>query len=153
MSDDAPFWRRKRLEQMSRAEWESVCDGCGLCCLHKIEDADSGAIAVTDVACKYLDLEACRCTDYKNRKRNVPDCVQLKPAMVLSLRWLPHSCAYRLLALGEELPDWHHLKTGDRDSVHRAGVSARGKAISETQVLDLAEHVVAELDAAPKPRR
>ena len=96
-----PYWRTTPLAKMSKSEWEGLCDGCGLCCLHKVEDADSGRIGMTDVACRYLDLGQCRCSDYANRKANVPDCVVLKPADVLRLRWLPSTCAYRLVALGQ----------------------------------------------------
>jgi len=150
---DAPYWKEKRLDQMTRAEWEGLCDGCGLCCLHKVEDTDSGAIGMTDVACRYLDLGTCRCADYANRKRNVPDCVQLKPEKVLSLRWLPATCAYRLVALGQDLPAWHHLVSGDPDSVHAAGISARGKATSEAEVEDLEAHVVAWLNSGRRRSR
>lgn len=147
---DAPYWKTTPLDRMTRAEWEGLCDGCGLCCLHKVEDVDNGAIGMTDVACGYLDLGSCRCTDYANRKRNVPDCVQLKPEKVLSLRWLPSTCAYRLVALSQDLPAWHYLVSGDPDSVHTAGISARGRAVSEDEVDDIEEHVVAWLNRGRK---
>src|SRR3954465_8352962 len=111
--DDVPFWRMKTLEEMSNAEWESLCDGCGRCCLNKIEDIDSGDIAWTDVACRLLDGESCRCSDYAKRQRKVPDCVRLTPESVRTLRWLPPSCAYRLVAEGRELYWWHPLVSGD----------------------------------------
>ena len=142
-----PFWKTKTLAEMSPGEWESLCDGCGQCCLHKLEDSDTGAIAITDVACAFLDIEKCRCTDYANRAVNVPDCVALSAANVASLHWMPETCGYRLLAEGRDLPDWHPLITGDPDSVHRAGISVRGKAVSELSVGDLEDHVTGWLNA------
>ena len=137
-----PFWRTKQLEEMSAAEWESLCDGCGQCCLHKMEDIDSGAIAVTDVACAYLDLACGSCTDYPNRKKNVPDCVQLTPTNAGTLKWLPETCAYRLVARGDDLAWWHPLVSGDLETVHQAGISVRGMAVSETEIDDIEDHVV-----------
>jgi uncharacterized cysteine cluster protein YcgN (CxxCxxCC family) len=139
---DIPFWKRKTLGQMTQAEWESLCDGCGQCCLHKIEDADTGEIGLTDVACAWLDLEGCGCKDYPNRQKHVSDCVQLTPGKVVKLRWLPPSCAYRLVANGRDLEWWHPLVSGDRETVHEAGVSVRGKAVSEEGIGDLEQHVV-----------
>lgn len=129
--DDMPFWRAKRLEEMTEAEWESLCDGCGRCCLNKLEDLDSGEIAWTDVACRLLDAGSCRCADYANRQAEVPDCIQLTPESVRSLTWLPPSCAYRLVAEGRDLYWWHYLVSGDRETVHQAGVSVRGRTVSE----------------------
>ncbi len=137
-----PFWKTKRLDEMDDQEWESLCDGCGQCCLHKLEDVDTDDIALTNVACRYLDLGACRCTDYPNRSINVPDCVQLTPENAGALRWMPQTCAYRLLAEGKTLHWWHPLVSGDPDTVHKAGISVRGKAISEDRVDDLEDHVV-----------
>ncbi len=148
---EKPFWQRKTLDAMTQGEWESLCDGCGQCCLHKIEDEDTGEIARTDVACRYLDLEACRCTDYSNRQRNVPDCVKLQPDTVLRLRWLPETCAYRLVALGQDLAWWHPLVSGDPDTVHAAGISVRGQAISEDRVDDLEDHIQDWLEAGADP--
>lgn len=142
MSEDQPFWRRKILAEMTPAEWESLCDGCGKCCLHKLEDEDTGEIAYTNVACRLLDLGTCRCSRYAERKRLVPDCVRLDPGNVGALKWMPSSCAYRLLAEGKELPDWHPLVSGDPDNVHRAGVSVRGRCVPERKAGDLFDHVV-----------
>lgn len=128
---DIPFWKRKPLEAMTEAEWESLCDGCGRCCLNKLEDADTGAIAWTDVRCRLLDGTACRCSDYENRQRSVPDCIPVDPSTVRELTWLPPNCGYRLVAEGRDLYWWHHLVSGDRDTVHEAGVSVRGRTVSE----------------------
>jgi uncharacterized cysteine cluster protein YcgN (CxxCxxCC family) len=143
----APFWKTKTLAEMDDSEWESLCDGCGQCCLHKLEDSDTGAVAVTDVACAFLDIEKCRCVDYANRAVNVPDCVTLSVANLGSLHWMPETCAYRVLSEGRDLADWHPLITGDPDSVHRAGISVRGKAVSELSVSDLEDHVTGWLNA------
>lgn len=125
---DAPFWRRKGLEDLSEAEWERICDGCGRCCLHKVEDAGSGRVYFTDLACHLLDTATCRCSDYGRRLERVPTCWRITPALARRLRWLPHSCAYRRLARGEDLPAWHPLVSGTAASVHAAGVSVRGQA-------------------------
>ncbi len=129
-----PFWRSKTLEHMTAAEWESLCDGCGLCCQIRLEDEDSGEIALSDVACRFLDLCSHRCKDYENRQENVPDCVKVTPSNVHDMSWLPHSCAYRLVADGHDLPDWHHLVSGDTETVHRHGPSMKGDLVSEDQV-------------------
>lgn len=141
----APFWREKSLAQMTPAEWESLCDGCGRCCLVKLEDEDTGAIAYTDVACRLLDAATCRCADYENRSDQVADCVRLTPEAVSSLTWLPPTCAYRLVAEGEDLPAWHPLVSGDPGSVAAAGISVAGRiAGPETQfgLFELVEHIV-----------
>lgn len=136
------FWEEKTLEQMSRAEWESLCDGCGKCCIHKLEDEETGDLHPTNVACRLLDRRSGRCTDYKHRKLYVPECVRLTPAKLRQLDWLPSTCAYRLLADGDPLPDWHPLVTGDPESVHRAGQSVRGWTVSEDDAGDLEHHLV-----------
>lgn len=141
---EEPFWKRKTLAELSRAEWESLCDGCGKCCLVKLQDPDTEEIAYTDVACRLLDGATCRCTDYARRKRRVRDCVVLTPAVVADLSWMPTTCAYRLVKEGRDLAWWHPLVSGDPDTVHAAGMSVRGRVISETLVKDaeLPEHVV-----------
>ena len=131
---------------MTRAEWESLCDGCGKCCLHKIEDADDGRYYYTDVACRQLNIGTCRCKDYQDRRRHVPDCIELTPEEVGGFGWLPSSCAYRLLGQGRDLPWWHPLVSGDPESVHRAGASVRGRAISETRAGPLDHHIITWVD-------
>jgi uncharacterized cysteine cluster protein YcgN (CxxCxxCC family) len=132
-----PFWKRKTLEQMTPAEWESLCDGCGRCCLNKLEEEDTGKLYFTDVACKLLDHGSCRCSSYKTRFKKVPDCVSLTPKEVRAIDWLPPTCAYDLLAKGKDLYWWHPLVSGDPDTVHTAGVSVRGRVgASEADVPD-----------------
>lgn len=146
-STDAPvpFWRRKTLAQMTEPEWESLCDGCGKCCVHKLEDDASGAVVYTNVACKLLDRNSCRCSDYRHRKLLVPDCVHLTPSKAQRLSWLPETCAYRLVANRQPLADWHPLISGDPDSVHAAGISVRGKVISEQDAGPMENHVTDEI--------
>lgn len=127
----AQFWRTKSLEQMTHDEWESLCDGCGRCCLNKLEDWDTGEIFFTDIACRLLDCSTCRCTDYDNRLSLVPDCIDLSPQLLEELTWLPPTCAYRLVHEGQDLFDWHHLKSGSRETVHTAGISVAGRAVTE----------------------
>jgi len=122
-----PFWRTKPLAEMTKAEFESVCDGCARCCLVKIEDADTGRVHYTDVACKLLDTKSCRCSDYGHRRRRVPDCLKITPKTAKSYAWLPPTCGYRLLAEGRDLYWWHPLVSGDRGTVHAAGISVRGR--------------------------
>lgn len=139
---DTPFWKTKKLSQMTHAEWESLCDGCGKCCLHKLQDADTGEIVHTDVACRLLDRQSCRCTNYAARKDHVPDCESLTAKTVPQLHWLPITCAYRRLANGQDLPDWHPLVTGDPESVHRAGQSVRGRARAELPAHQIPRYTV-----------
>ena len=131
-----PFWESKRLEQMTVQEWESLCDGCGLCCLIRLEDEDTGEIIPTRVSCRLFDAELCTCKDYENRKKTVPDCIKLTPWNIDDLMWMPKSCAYRRLHEGRGLADWHPLISGDPESVHRAGVSIRRQVISEATLSD-----------------
>lgn len=131
-SEIAPeFWRTKTLAQMNEAEWEALCDGCGKCCVISLEDADTGQLYRTDVACKLFDAAACGCSDYANRKKKAPDCVKLTPKKVPKLDWLPPTCAYRLVSEGRDLFWWHYLISGDRESVHLANASARNKTRPE----------------------
>ncbi|WP_239807372.1 YcgN family cysteine cluster protein [Croceicoccus hydrothermalis] len=141
VTGDPPFWE-KPLAALDDAEWEALCDGCGNCCLHKLEDADTGEIYPTNVACRLLDTQSARCTDYPDRKAKVPDCLQLTREKAHELHWLPDTCAYRLRANGEPLRAWHYLICGDRDAVHRAGISVAGKVISEDDAGPIEEHVV-----------
>jgi len=124
---DGFFWKTKKMEDMSRAEWESLCDGCGRCCLSKLEDEDTGEIYYTDVSCKLLDSCTGGCKDYTNRFDTVPDCVVMTPEKVRTLPWLPPSCGYKLVAEGRDLYWWHPLISGDSNTVHEAGVSVRGR--------------------------
>ena len=130
----AEWWREKSLAQFSVTEWEALCDGCAKCCLHKLEDEDSGEVFYTKVRCRYLDEQTCRCTDYDNRSVLVPHCIRLRPDELQDLDWLPSTCAYRLCAAGQPLPDWHPLVSGDASTVHSAGISIRGRAISDEYV-------------------
>jgi uncharacterized cysteine cluster protein YcgN (CxxCxxCC family) len=152
--DDVPFWRKKTLAQMTSAEWESVCDGCGRCCLVKIEEdlpearLAKGAnprIYFTDVGCKLLDAGTCRCRDYPNRQAHVEDCVRLTPEVVDDIGWLPPTCGYRLISDGHDLYWWHPLVSGDPDSVHAAGISVRGRVSASEEVVnadELEDHIV-----------
>ena len=130
------------LAELDRGQWEALCDGCGKCCLHKLEDDETGELYPTNVACKLLDRRTAQCKDYKNRRTYVPDCVRLTNDNVATTDWLPSTCAYRLRANGEKLPDWHYLVSGDREAVHRAGESTRGWTVSEDDAGDLEFHLV-----------
>ena len=139
---DPPFWQTKTLDEMSKTEWESLCDGCAKCCLNKLENETTGEIQYTDVACRLLDTELCRCTSYADRKRFVPDCRLLTPRAVRELDWLPSTCAYRLVKEGKDLYWWHPLVSGSRETVHTAGISVRDKVIHESQRVDPEDHIV-----------
>ena len=143
MTAPPPFWKTKPLAAMSRTEWESLCDGCGRCCLNKLEDEDTGRFLYTRAACRLLDLGTCRCTDYANRQARVPDCVALTPENVGSLGWLPSTCAYRLLGEGKPLAWWHPLVSGRPETVAEAGISVTGEAYSEEGITvdDLVDHL------------
>jgi uncharacterized cysteine cluster protein YcgN (CxxCxxCC family) len=143
--DSEPFWHRKQLTEMTPTEWESLCDGCGRCCLHKFEDIDSGELCYSRVACKLLDMETCRCSHYQERQRFVPDCISLQPVDIVQYDWLPPSCAYRLLAEGKNLPSWHPLRSGHADSIHTAGVSVRDWALNERHVHDPEDYLIGQL--------
>ena len=135
------FWELP-LAQLTRAEWEALCDGCGQCCLHKLEDEDTGEVHFTNVACRLLDTATAQCKDYRNRLAHVPDCLRLTPAKIAAYQWLPATCAYRLRADGEPLRDWHYLISGDRETVHTAGQSTRGWTVSEVDAGELEWHLV-----------
>ena len=136
------FWETKTLAELDRGQWEALCDGCGKCCLHKLEDDHSGELYPTNVACTLLDRRSAQCKDYKNRRNFVPDCVRLDAENVFTTEWLPSTCAYRLRANGEALPAWHYLVSGDREAVHRAGESTRGWTVSEDDAGELEFHLV-----------
>ena len=144
MSD--PFWKTKSLEELSPKQWEELCDGCGKCCLAKLEEEDSGELHWTSIACRLFDQRTCRCADYANRLRAVPDCVGLTPETVRSITWLPSTCAYRLVAEGKDLFWWHHLVSGSRETVHEAGISIRGRVTAledeMEEVEDYFDHVL-----------
>jgi uncharacterized cysteine cluster protein YcgN (CxxCxxCC family) len=148
---DKQFWKTKPLDGMTTSEWESLCDGCGQCCLIKLEDEDTGDIAVTRLSCKLLEIGSCRCSDYANRQAHVHDCVKLTPEAVKTLKWLPKTCGYRLVAEGRDLFWWHPLVSGREETVHEAGISIRGVAIAETKFKPerFPDHIIEWL----KPRR
>jgi hypothetical protein len=135
------FWTLP-LGDLTRAEWEALCDGCGRCCAHKIEDYDTGEIVETNVACRLLDPATAQCSDYRNRKAFVPDCLRLTFAIIDDVPWLPATCAYRLRAADRPLYDWHYLISGDRDDVVRAGVSVVGRVVSEVDAGPFEHHIV-----------
>jgi len=140
------FWKTKTLAEMTTAEWESLCDNCGKCCLNKLEDEDTGDIFFTSVVCNLIDLNTCRCTRYAERTTLVPECIDLKQHDFVEYTWLPSTCAYRLLTDGNELPAWHPLITGDPESVKEAGVSISSYAMKESEVEDLEDHIIEWLD-------
>lgn len=136
------FWETKTLAELDRGQWEALCDGCGKCCIHKLEDDETGELYPTNVACRMLDRRSGQCKDYRNRRAYVPDCVRLTVKNVFTTDWLPSTCAYRLRANGEKLPDWHYLVSGDREAVHRAGELTRGWTVSEDDAGELEFHLV-----------
>ena len=138
----ARFWEDTPLSKLDRAQWEALCDGCGKCCLHKLEDDETGEMYATNVACRLLDRRSGQCSNYRNRRAFVSECVRLTNGNVDQIDWLPSTCAYRLRASGEPLPAWHYLNSGDREAVHRAGESVRGWTISEDDAGDLENHMV-----------
>jgi uncharacterized cysteine cluster protein YcgN (CxxCxxCC family) len=146
-----PFWKTKPLAEMTREEWESLCDGCGRCCLNKLEDEDTGQFLYTRAACKLLDLETCRCSDYAHRHEKVSDCVGLTPENVRSLGWLPSTCAYRLLDEGKPLQWWHPLVSGRAETVDEAGITVKGEAYSEEGIT--VDELVDHIWRLPKPKR
>lgn len=137
-----PFWREKSLTKMTKKEWESLCDGCGKCCVNVLEDEEDGGLYQTNVACHMLNCSTCQCKDYPNRKKIVPACVTLTPKKLETIDWLPDSCAYVLVYQGKDLPSWHHLKCGDRERIHQEGRSVKDRVISELEVEDLEDHIV-----------
>ena len=139
---DAPFWETTPLDGMTDAQWESLCDGCGRCCLHKLRDDDDGSLAWTNVSCRLLDTTSCRCSNYERRQEKVPDCVNLTPAALREIDWLPPSCAYRRVAEGHGLEWWHPLVSGDPATVHAAGISVRGRAVNERKAGPLENYIV-----------
>lgn len=141
MNARSPFWK-KPLEALDLGEWEALCDGCGRCCVHKLEDEETGELHPTNVACRLLDRRNGRCTDYKHRRKRVADCVTLSRGNLEALDWLPETCAYRLRAAGKPLPEWHYLISGSRESVHEAAQSTRGWTVSEEQAGELEFHLV-----------
>lgn len=147
------FWRTKTLAQMSRAEWESLCDGCGRCCLHKLRDEDTDELAFTNVACRLLNTQTAQCKDYANRKSMVPDCIKLTLSRLQKIDWLPPSCAYRLLNEGKDLPAWHPLRTGNTQGVVESGASVAGRCLDERDAGLLEDHVVSWPGQMPKKRR
>jgi uncharacterized cysteine cluster protein YcgN (CxxCxxCC family) len=137
-----PFWKSTPLSEMNRSQWESLCDGCAKCCLQKLEDADSGEVYHTNIVCRLLDLESCRCTRYAQRSELVPNCVGVTPSLLEDPYWLPASCAYRLLAEGKALPAWHPLVSGSPDSVISSGNSVQGRVVPETEADDWEHHLI-----------
>jgi uncharacterized cysteine cluster protein YcgN (CxxCxxCC family) len=140
------FWKTKKLAEMTTEEWESLCDNCGKCCLHKLEDEDTGKIVFTSIACKLIDLKTCRCTRYAERTRFVADCLDLKQSGFTRYDWLPSTCAYRLLNDGKKLPVWHPLLSGSKASVKKAGVSISSYAIKESHKMNPDDHIIEWLD-------
>lgn len=153
MAGPLPFWKTTKLQDMTSEQWESLCDGCGRCCLHKLRDEDTDALSFTNVSCRLLDTATCRCSKYETRRDWVPDCVSLTPESLREIDWLPPSCGYRRVAEGKDLAAWHPLVSGDPDSVHRAGVSVRGRAVDERRAGLLEHHIVEWPGQMPRTRK
>ena len=147
MNTDKPFWQTKSLHEMTHQEWESLCDGCAKCCLHKLEDEDTREVIFTNVVCDLLDPGSCRCTDYNNRSTLVPTCVTLRPDDLEDPYWLPTTCAYRLLSEGADLPWWHPLVSGDPETVAASGNSVRGRTVPESEADDFEFHLIDWIEA------
>ncbi len=139
---DLPFWETTPLDQMTLEQWESLCDGCAKCCLLKLEDEDTGEVAYTNIACRQLDLGNCRCMNYERRAVLVPDCITITPKLIEQLEWMPKTCAYRRLYEGKKLSWWHPLISGSPETVHEAGISARGRVVSERKAKDPEDYIV-----------
>lgn len=148
---EAPFWKTKTLEEMTRGEWESLCDGCARCCLVKLEDEDTGDVYLTRLACRMLTVRTCRCSDYENRFAKMHDCIEITPEKTRTLSWLPATCGYRIVAEGRDLPWWHPLISGTPETVHLAGISVRSLAMNEKRVKEenYARYIIPDFDAAP----
>lgn len=141
------FWKKKKLEEMSPEEWEALCDGCGICCLYKVENPDTAVVELTSIACRFLDIEACRCQLYENRNSAMPTCIKLTPKNIAGLTWLPDTCAYKLVCAGKPLPDWHPLVSGDPESIHKSGASIRGRVLAESEanMSHIEEYIIDDL--------
>ena len=142
MAGKKHFWETKSLKQMTKYEWESLCDGCGKCCLHKLEDTDTGEVSISNVTCSFLDEETCNCKDYSNREKNVPDCISLDLKNIKKLQWLPETCAYRLIDEGKSLYNWHHLISGSKSTIHEYGMSVRDYSINESKLNNAEEYIL-----------
>lgn len=142
MAGKKHFWETKSLKQMTKYEWESLCDGCGKCCLHKLEDIDTGEVSISNVTCSFLDEETCNCKDYSNREKNVPDCISLDLKNIKKLQWLPETCAYRLIDEGKSLYNWHHLISGSKSTIHEYGMSIRDYSINESKLNNAEEYIL-----------
>lgn len=146
MIENIPFWKKKTLREMTKDEWESLCDGCGLCCMVKLQDEDTHDVFITNVGCRYLDIKTCKCKDYENRHKNVKDCIRLTCEKVETLDWLPETCSYRLIDEGKDLFDWHYLISNDKKTVHKAGISKKGMIIPEDYIDNVEEYALDCLD-------
>jgi uncharacterized cysteine cluster protein YcgN (CxxCxxCC family) len=151
MSISRNFWKKKKLEEMSQEEWEALCDGCGICCLYKVENTETGVVELTNIVCRFLDTDKCLCQLYENRHSAMPTCIKLTPKNIASLIWLPETCAYRLILAGRPLPDWHPLVSGDSQSVHKSGASIHGRVLVESRanLKHIEEYIIDDLYAIP----